>query len=270
MRSDLPREQCGRMAGLLHEQLNDMMAAADELDALLEGSEKGQEYLAVLNRGLYRQLRLARRLSLLYALSSEDEVRLHPRPTDLVQLCRELAAQAEGLLAPLQIEVSFRTSLRGLVTMADPDRMEDLLLSLLSNSVKAIGESGGHIELALEKRGSNAVFLLTDDGGGVSGEALADFFDQAEEELEVPEHPTVKLGLPLARTIAALHGGFLLADNYAGQGVRQAASIPLQDCPTPHSFRSIPVPGENSPNKLLVELSDFLPARFFSPGELNR
>lgn len=269
MTSPLPREQSGRLAGLLREQLNEMMAAADELGVLLADSEKGQDYLAVLNRGLYRQLRLARRLALFHALESEDEVRLRLRPTDLVALCRDLAHQAEGLLRPLDISLAFRTPLRELLTAADPDRIEDMLLALLSNSVKAIGR-GGHIELALEKRGQNAVFLLTDDGGGVSGEALAEFFGQEEEELDVPEHPTAKLGLPLARTIAALHGGFLLADHYAGQGVRQAASIPLQDCAGPRSFQSRPVLAEGGPNKVLVELSDCLPADFFRPRELDR
>lgn len=268
MNSDLSREQSGRMAGLMREQLNEMMAAADELSTLLEGSEKGQEYLAVLNRGLYRQLRLARRLSLFYSLNSSDEVRLQLRPVDLVELCRDLAAQAEGLLAPLNIQVRFRSSLRELLTLADPDRITDLLLSLLSNSVKAIG-TGGHIELALEKRNDNAVFLVTDDGGGVDSAALADFFDQAEEELDIPDHPTMKLGLPLARTIAALHGGFLLADNYAGQGVRQAASIPLKDCNSVRELKSRPVLQECGPNKVLVELSDCLPAQFYRPGGMD-
>lgn len=269
MNDHLSREQSSRLAGLMREQLNEMMTAAHELGDIVSLSEKGRDYLALINRGLCRQLRLTRHLELLYRLTDENEIRLRPRSVELVELCRSLMEQVESVLRVRGIRVTFHTGLASLLTCADPIRIEDMLLCLISNSVHAVDE-GGAISLTLEQRNGRVLFLLTDNGGGVSDEAMAEFFECAGREYEEPAELTLKLGLPLARQIAALHGGFVIADNYAGQGVRLAVILPIQEEDAHCRLRTpIPDPDESGWNRVLVELSDALPPRSFTPEELN-
>jgi signal transduction histidine kinase len=264
-----PGEQTGRLAGLLREQLNDMMAAAYGLSELLPADGKSADYLAVLNRGLCRQLRVVRRLELDHKLSSEDEIRLLPEPVDLVALCRGLMEEVGGIVRTLGIRAEFVTGLNELVVCADGARLEDMLLCLISNSVQAM-KAGGELLLSLETRGDQAIFLLADNGGGATAEALAEFFGAAEEECDIPEHASMGAGLPLARKIAALHGGFLLADNYEGKGMRLVVSISTR---LPGRTGELRTPGvamrEEGWNKTLVELSECLPASFYAPKELD-
>ena len=269
MNDHLSREQSGRLAALMREELNEMMTAAHELGDIVAMSERGREYLALLNRGLCRQLRLTRHLDLMHRLTDENEIRLTLRPVDLVELCRNLMEHTESVLCARRLRVTFRSRLTHLLTLADKVRLEDMLLCLISNSVHAADE-GGAIDLTLEQRGDRILLLLTDNGGGVSGEALAEFFAYEDAEYDEPAEVTMKLGLPLARQIAMLHGGFVIADNYAGKGVRFAVLLPRLDPETQSCLRSpLPEPQEAGWDRVLVELSDALPARSFLPEELN-
>ena len=269
MNDHLTREQSVRLAALMRNQLSEATAAAHGLGQLIGTNEPGQEHLAILNRGLYRQLRLVHHLELLCRLTDENEIRLRARPVDLVTLCSDLAAQAEGILRAGGLSLTFHTSRTSLLTFADPGLLEDMLLCLLSNSVHALNGQG-NIDLSLEERDGRILLLMTDNGGGVSDQALAEFFECPEEEYEVPTEITLKLGLPLARQIAALHDGFVVADSYAGKGVRLAVILPVQPCDGVASLRSpLPAPGDDGFNRILVELSDALPAGFYHHEELN-
>jgi len=265
----LTREQSARLAALMRDQLNESVAAAHGLGRILGSTEAGREHIAVLNRGLYRQLRLIRHLELLCQLTDQNEIRLHARPVDLVKLCSDLAPQIESILSANGLTFTFRTSLSSLITYADPNLMEEMLLGLLSNSVHAVDERGA-IDLSLEARDGRILLLMTDNGGGVSNEALAEFFEYPETEYEEPTKATLKLGLPLIRQIAALHDGFVVADSYAGKGVRLAVLLPVLPCDGMTSLRSpLPEPGDDGWNRVLVELSDYLPAKFYQHEELD-
>lgn len=263
-----PQGEGGRVARLLREQLNEMMAASQGLEGVLSDSAAGRGYLSVLNRGLCRQLRLARHLELEQRLNSEDEVRLTIHPVDLVPVCRGLTRRVEGLARFLDIQMSFSTDLTTLTTLADQAALEEMLLCLISNSFKSIGRDGD-VELALEQRGRKAVFTLKDNGGGMNAETLAALFDPQEEDPE--EGSGTGLGLPLAQQIAALHGGILIVDSQEHKGVRLAVSLPLRDPERSGSLcSSRPALDETGGwDKVLVELSDCLPTQAFLPEELG-
>lgn len=268
MNEKTPRERSGRLAGLLREQLNDMMAAAHGLGEGVAAGSREAEYLSVIHRNLCRQLRVIRCLELEHRLSSEDEIRLELAPVDLVAMCGALAEEVEGIVRPLGIRAVFETELAELVVYADRNRLEDMLLYLISNSVRAM-KTGGDLALTLEKRGDKALFTVTDNGGGASAEALAGFFGEAEEEYDIPDEPTLGMGLSLVRKIAALHGGFTLADSYAGRGMRLVVSISTE---LDGGERALHTPRpeirEENWSKAVVELSEYLPASFFAPKEL--
>lgn len=268
MKDHLSREQNSHLAGLMREQLNEMMTAAHELGTSGILDEKGRDYLALINRGLCRQLRLTRHLELLHRLTDENEIRLRPQTLDLVALCRNLIAQVGGLLQVRGIHSTFHSRLTSLTVSADPNRMEDMLLCLISNSAHAVRE-GGTIDLTLELRSDRILLLVTDNGGGISNAAMAEFFECSYPDDE-PGEITMKLGLPLARRIAALHGGLILADNYAGEGVRLAVLLPLLKADSPYQLHALPPdPSESGWNRALIELSDLLPPQCFTPEELN-
>jgi len=259
-----PRPDCGQSIYLLREQLNEMMAAAQGLERMAAADENSRRCLAALYQGLYRQLRLIRRLELDRRLHSEDEVRLSIVPTDLAALGRRLADQLNHLTNQLEVQVTFSTPLITLTTLADPGALEDLFLCLISNSLEAIGR-GGRIALTLEQQEGKALFTLSDSGSGLDEKAIAALFQPREED-DRDTAPSLGLGLPLARQIALLHGGSLMLEQQEG-GSRFLLSLPLRQPDQQHLLNTphIPVDEQGGWEKALVELSHCLPAQSFFP-----
>lgn len=180
-----PQYDTTRLTEKLRERLQEMTAASQALSSNLAGNEKAASYLAILDRAICTQLCLVRQLELGQQLYTQSEVRVIFAPMDLVELGRDVMKRADALTRPLLgIKAEFSSSLAALPTQADRAVLEKMLLLFLSNSVRAIGRNGT-IRLELEQQRDQAVFTMTDTGGGLDPDALADLFDPLAE----PEAP---------------------------------------------------------------------------------
>lgn len=249
-----------QLAQRLREHLNEMMAAAQLLEPLLSGSEKGRGYLAVMERGMHRQLLTIRRLELELNLSDRDEVRLAARPTELVELCRTLTEQLAALAGQLGVAAAFTTAQTALTTVTDPRAVEDLLLLLVAERVKAMPE-GGALDLRLERQDNRAVLTLRDSGAGMGPADMT--------VLTAPDSDALAgdlSGLALAGRTAALLGGKVLVESRE-HGVSIAISLPLLEQARGVLLNS-PWPDDGSGrDRMLAALSESLPAGAFLPGD---
>lgn len=246
----------------LREQLNEMMAAAQALGRRLDADGKAGEYLAVLNRGLCRQLRLVRLLDLESRLNDPDEIRLRHAPVDLVALCRGLMERADRLTAGLNIRAQFACELAALPTLADEHALEEMLLALIAHSVKAVGRDGW-VRLELGRQQGKAVLALTDSAGMDAGTLAGLTAPPEEDGDDLPGS-----GLTLAQQVAALHGGILVADSGEERGARLVVSIPVLER-LGGALRSpglLPTDETGGWDRVLVALSECLPAEIYAPG----
>jgi PAS domain S-box-containing protein len=89
---------------------------------------------------------------------------------------------------------------------ADPSRLQQMLLNLLGNASKYTPD-GGHIHLTTTIEGSEAIIRITDDGIGISHEALPKIFDLLTRGDTTLEVPGKGVGLAVVKELATLHGG---------------------------------------------------------------
>lgn len=253
-------EVAGGLTRELRTQIQEMMTVSHALASGLAGNERMEQYLTVLNRAICSQLRLVRQVELDQRLNSPDEIRLSRAPVDLVILGRDVMETADALTRPLLgIRAGFSASQAALVTMADGYVLREMLLYLLSEAVGAVGQ-GGDIRLKLDSRNGQAIFVLTDSGGGPAPVQVP------PAEAEDPE--SAPRGLLLARRIAALHGGTLITGSTEAGGVRAAVSIPIVERERAGGIlHSAGVRWEAGGgwDPVLVGLSGCLPAEAFRP-----
>jgi signal transduction histidine kinase len=116
-----------------------------------------------------------------------------------------------------------------LVMQGDPGKLQQMLLNLLSNSVK-FTEAGGSVTVTAEKSGDRILLQVTDTGIGMSPDeipiALA-LFGQVDTRLARRFQGT-GLGLPLVKSIVELHGGEIMIDSTAGQGTTVTVWLPRE------------------------------------------
>ena len=136
-------------------------------------------------------------------------------------MVRERAKAAE-----LSLEVELAPDLPPL--WADARMIKQILLNLFSNAVK-FTDPGGRITLAATLDPEEGLRLaVTDSGIGMAAEEISQAlarFGQVERH-QSRGHQGSGLGLPLARSLAELHGGTLEIASEPGQGTAAMLLLP--------------------------------------------
>ncbi len=116
---------------------------------------------------------------------------------------------------------------------ADPARLEQVLINLLTNAVKYT-DPGGHIWITAEAQGDEVVLRVRDSGIGIDPMMLPRIFDlfvQAERRMDRAVGG-VGIGLSLVKKLVELHGGTVQAFSAGlGKGTELVVRLPAAKTP---------------------------------------
>ena len=141
------------------------------------------------------------------------------------ELLREHGAQAH-----LQLPATPLPLLR-----ADPDRLLQVVLNLLSNAAKFVPREGGRVDVRLSVLERRATVEVQDNGPGVPPAQQALVFEKFRQGGDDKHRPQgTGLGLPISRKIVEHFGGRLWLKPTTGQGACFVFDIPLQTQETHH------------------------------------
>jgi two-component system sensor histidine kinase HydH len=112
--------------------------------------------------------------------------------------------------------------------MADPDRLNQVLLNVYLNAIESMGDGGEiKIEIASSQKAGGIEIQISDTGCGISQEDLSKIFD--------PYYTTKSsgtgLGLAITHNIMEAIGGEILVESRPGQGTTFRITIPNSDKP---------------------------------------
>jgi len=105
----------------------------------------------------------------------------------------------------------------------DEERMGRVLFNLSDNARKAMGSSG-RFTIIVGREGDDLVFLIEDNGEGMSEEVLEHIFEPFYSRS--PQGGT-GLGMLIAQSIVKAHKGTLRVDSTPGSGTRIHINLPL-------------------------------------------
>lgn len=109
-----------------------------------------------------------------------------------------------------------------LVMNADPDRMSQIIVNLLTNALKAT-ERGGNIWIKTWKQDSGVFIEIADTGHGIRQEDLPFIFERFYKVSE----GGLGLGLAIAKELTETHGGKIEAKSVYGKGATFTVFIPF-------------------------------------------
>src|SRR5256714_268205 len=157
--------------------------------------------------------------------AGQAEYRLTAVPVD------EALHDTETMIAPQIVAKGLRYSYKGgdktASVLADPEKLQQIVLNLLTNAVK-FTDAGGSITLSAKPRGNCIEISVADTGAGISPEKLERIFDpfvQAERRLNQPVQG-VGLGLAISRDLAKAMGGEITVESAVGKGSTFTLSLP--------------------------------------------
>jgi signal transduction histidine kinase len=151
------------------------------------------------------------------------DFRLQPRPTDIRRLLSEVAESARPLISSKRQTLDVRLPPRLPLLQMDPDRIQQVVLNLLSNASRHTPPESHIVVRAADKKGAVQVDV-SDNGPGVPRERLARLFDPTVRP--IGRNGGAGLGLLIAQRLVRLHGGEIWAESDPGQGSQFAFTIP--------------------------------------------
>jgi two-component system sensor histidine kinase BaeS len=104
---------------------------------------------------------------------------------------------------------------------ADPDRLSQIIINLISNSLKAI-DSGGRVALIAAVENEGVILEITDNGCGIPDEDLPHVF----ERFYKGKNNGLGLGLAIVQELVTAHGGTVSARSSAGSGTTFQVLLP--------------------------------------------
>ncbi|KAB8332441.1 PAS domain S-box protein [Scytonema tolypothrichoides VB-61278] len=125
------------------------------------------------------------------------------------------------------IELSSLLNPLPIIIQGDPDRLQQIVLNLLTNAIK-FTPKGGRIEVRLNANQTHAQILVSDTGCGIAAEFLPYVFDSFRQAESSTSTKGLGLGLAIARHLVELHGGSIYAESPGiGQGATFTVTLPL-------------------------------------------
>jgi two-component system cell cycle sensor histidine kinase PleC len=136
---------------------------------------------------------------------------------------RVMSIKADEKRLQIEAEVAQGLSMRG-----DRRALKQILLNLLSNSIKFTPE-GGRIAVRARLSRNTALLLIEDSGIGIPKPALMKLgrpFEQVESQF-TKTHKGSGLGLAIAKSLAELHGGAMRIRSVEGIGTTVIIRLPI-------------------------------------------
>jgi len=190
---------------------------------------------------------------------------------DLAALCSDTASTISYVLRDYGISLEFSTELGELLAYMDAQKIERLLLNLLSNSY-AHTPRGGQIRVGLSVQGNNAVISVSDNGCGIDPEAMQTIFTAYENKADlsrIGKNTGGGLGLGIASGIAQKHHGSLIIESRPKSGTTVRVLLPL-GTPDLVTFRNQVYKYASSEiDIILTELSPLLDRKYYAPEYMN-
>ncbi|MFS8043270.1 ATP-binding protein [Xanthobacter sp. AM33] len=203
--------------------LSELMLDAPDME-----EAQRQEFLAIIVGESERLGRLVNQVLDMAKLES-GHGEWHNADVDMRRLVRDAVTATTELVRSRGAQILLDMPEEVPTLRADPDRLTQVMLNLISNAAKFVPATGGRIEVSLERDGDGLAVRVKDNGPGVptaDRDTIFEKFRQGGDALTRP--PGTGLGLPISRRIVDHFGGRMWLEQKDGSGACFAFRLPFR------------------------------------------
>src|SRR3989304_3932448 len=150
--------------------------------------------------------------------TGSGRIQLQVEPIDLRSLVQGTCLQVTPLVQGKgqKLTTNFPPSLP--LIHGDGQRLEQVLLNLVTNAIKFTPERG-NISITVREQNGGVIVAVKDDGVGIASEEKDRLFKPYSRlSADRQRHPGLGLGLALSKQVVELHGGKIWVDSEPGKG----------------------------------------------------
>ncbi len=215
----------------LRTPLNTVLAQAHMLRGDSADPAKVEERAHAISRSCHRMTGMIQDL-LDATLLEAGQLRMNRRAIDLAAAIPEIVERHRGALAVERVRVAVSTPQPAPVR-ADPERLERILVNLLSNALK-YSPDGSEVAVEIGPAPGGALLAVVDRGVGITPEDLPHVFERFFRARGARRPEGLGLGLYITRLLVFAHGGRIEAESRLGRGTTLRVFLPSEvTSPTP-------------------------------------
>ncbi|CEN82908.1 sensor histidine kinase [Paraclostridium sordellii] len=214
------------------------------------------KYLNMANQNTYRLLKLVNNIIDSNKITS-GYFDYSPQNYDIICFIEGICQSVVDFAKQKNIDVIFDTYIEEKEVCFDLDKMERIILNILSNAIK-FSKDGGVIKIDIEENDDNIEIKISDNGIGIPKNKLNSIFDRFKQV----DGNTIRkgegsgIGLYLVKCLVDMHGGSIFVDSEVGIGTIFNIQIPnkiIDECECTITEKNL----QNSYiEKIKVEFSD--------------
>ena len=197
------------------------------LDGAIDDRETAMNFLQIVDKEADRMNRLVKDLLQLSRLDHKQEP-MNMKESNIVVLVNmaimkvELTAKQKGLTINTLYDIE--SDVRA---MLDRDRMEQVIMNILSNAIKYTNE-GGHIDVDITEKDYEVRVSVQDTGIGIPQSSLPRIFERfyRVDKARSRAMGGTGLGLAITRQIVDEHKGRIEAESEEGKGTKITVVLP--------------------------------------------
>jgi signal transduction histidine kinase len=155
-----------------------------------------------------------------FASIEAGKIDIQMKPVNVARIIRELEASFLPQVAARGLRYAFRGCEPSLCVEADPERMGQILLNLVTNAIK-FTEPHGAIDVSCMVGDERVTIQVSDTGHGIPAEKLPTIFEpfvQVDRSRTASTQQGVGLGLAISRELARGMNGELSVASVVGRG----------------------------------------------------
>lgn len=213
---DARRELLALVSHELKTPLTVILGNASVLEHFVEDPAKRKMVAAIIRSGNHLNHLITQMIQ--FTDIDAGEILLNEGPWSLSEITRDAMSSIEPIASPRGKTVAFSTDQRPDTLSVDKEQMHIAVSCILMNTLISGGDS---ISVHLRSDAESVSILVSDNGAQLSSGDIRDALSPFGFVGDLDTRATADLGLnlPMARTIAELHGGDLDVSSQEGQNV---------------------------------------------------
>ncbi|MGQ9925282.1 MAG: sensor histidine kinase [Chloroflexaceae bacterium] len=223
------RRRLALLADVTHELRTPLATIGGYMEGLLDGViEPGPQTFSLILHESNRLQRLIEDLELLSRVEA-GQLPVVARRTDLRPVLEEVVAQFEPLFRANQVTLGLHLDVDLPPVWADPDRVNQVLINILSNAYRYT-PSGGRVTLGADVLDKMVIVAVRDTGIGISPEHLPHIFERfyRVDKSRARQSGGSGIGLAIARHLVYAQGGEIWAESDGpGRGTTFCFTLPV-------------------------------------------
>jgi len=243
--------------------LNVILSALQLLDTFTNNNDvnykeqKFKKYSNIMKQNCYRQLRLVNNMIDITKLDA-GFFELNLQNCNIVNVVESVTLSVAEYIKSKSIELIFDTDIEECIISCDPEKIERVILNLLSNSIK-FTKPGGSMTVNMYDKGKNIIISIKDTGIGIPNDKLGIIFDrfrQVDRSLTRNQEGS-GIGLSIVKSLVELHRGTISVSSEYGKGTEFIIVFPVIILPKENDLCAVfEIESQERIDRIHVEFSD--------------